>query len=190
MGMSRRARRSAEVVMHCTRECQHTPPAVTIFDGASWERVDDRKNYGEERWVSVGMLHGVEITVLYTDQPWRTTSFAGSFPPAGQRAMSVKRFTAGNRQTASPPRHVPVVDPRSQHAESLIPCRASGDQAIRPTERRAKVRYVSGRAASGVRRINVDQALESRRPKRDECFAAFRGWTGQIARKEARRDDP
>jgi hypothetical protein len=53
---------------------------VTIFDGASWERVDDRKNYGEERWVSVGMLHGVEITVLYTDQPWRTTSFAGSFP--------------------------------------------------------------------------------------------------------------
>ena len=42
--------------------------AVGIFSGTTWERVDDRRNYGEERCVAVGLLQGIEITVVYTDR--------------------------------------------------------------------------------------------------------------------------
>jgi integrase len=55
-----------------------------------------------------------------------------------------------------------TMDPRSKRAEPLIP--ASREWVIKQfiaTERRAKVKHVAGRAAYGVRRINVDEALES-----------------------------
>ena len=45
--------------------------AVLIFDGPTWERVDDRQVYNEERWVAVGLMQGIEITVVYTDRPKR-----------------------------------------------------------------------------------------------------------------------
>lgn len=41
--------------------------AIVIFDGPTWERFDDRQDYGEERWVAIGLMRGVEITVVYTD---------------------------------------------------------------------------------------------------------------------------
>ena len=41
--------------------------AITIFDGPTWERVDERQDYGEERWVAIGLMQSVEITVVYTD---------------------------------------------------------------------------------------------------------------------------
>jgi uncharacterized DUF497 family protein len=37
-----------------------------LFDGPTWERLDDRENYGEDRWVAVGLLRGIEVTVVYT----------------------------------------------------------------------------------------------------------------------------
>ena len=41
--------------------------AIAAFDEPTLERYDDRKDYGEERWVAVGVLGGVEITIVYTD---------------------------------------------------------------------------------------------------------------------------
>ena len=41
--------------------------AMAVFDGPTWERWDDRQDYGEERWVAIGALEGIEITVVYTD---------------------------------------------------------------------------------------------------------------------------
>jgi uncharacterized DUF497 family protein len=41
--------------------------AIAIFDGPTWERLDDREDYGEERWIAVGLMQDVEITVVYTD---------------------------------------------------------------------------------------------------------------------------
>jgi uncharacterized DUF497 family protein len=33
-----------------------------------WDpRLDDRRNYDEDRWVAVGLMKGIEITVVYTD---------------------------------------------------------------------------------------------------------------------------
>jgi uncharacterized protein len=41
--------------------------AVGIFDGPTLEQVDDRFDYGETRVYAVGVVKGVEITVIYTD---------------------------------------------------------------------------------------------------------------------------
>jgi uncharacterized protein len=41
--------------------------AVRIFDGPTLERVDDRYDYGEPRVYAIGLLEGLEFTVIYTD---------------------------------------------------------------------------------------------------------------------------
>lgn len=42
--------------------------AVQIFEGPTVERVDDRFSYGEMRVYALGLVNGVEITVIYTDR--------------------------------------------------------------------------------------------------------------------------
>ena len=39
-----------------------------IFDGPTVERTDDRYDYGEVRIYAIGLIHGIEITVIYTDR--------------------------------------------------------------------------------------------------------------------------
>ena len=41
--------------------------AQRIFEGLTVERVDDRFDYGEVRVYAVGLVNGIEITVIYTD---------------------------------------------------------------------------------------------------------------------------
>lgn len=42
--------------------------ARRIFDGSTLERVDDRFDYGETRVYAIGLVNGLEITVIYTDR--------------------------------------------------------------------------------------------------------------------------
>jgi hypothetical protein len=42
--------------------------AARIFDGPTLERVDDRFDYGECRVNAIGLVNGLEITVIYTDR--------------------------------------------------------------------------------------------------------------------------
>jgi uncharacterized DUF497 family protein len=42
--------------------------AKRIFDKPTVERLDDRFNYDEIRIYAVGMVEGLEITVIYTDR--------------------------------------------------------------------------------------------------------------------------
>ena len=42
--------------------------AVRIFEGVTLERIDDRFDYGETRMYAVGVVNGLEITVIYADQ--------------------------------------------------------------------------------------------------------------------------
>jgi uncharacterized DUF497 family protein len=42
--------------------------AALIFEGATVERVDDRFDYGERRVYAIGVVNGLEITVIYTDR--------------------------------------------------------------------------------------------------------------------------
>jgi uncharacterized protein len=42
--------------------------AKRIFDGPTVEKVDDRFDYGEVRVYAIGLVNGLEITVVYTDE--------------------------------------------------------------------------------------------------------------------------
>jgi len=42
--------------------------AAQIFAGATVERLDDRRDYGEPRFVAVGMVEDLCLTVVYTDR--------------------------------------------------------------------------------------------------------------------------
>lgn len=42
--------------------------AVRIFEGPTVERVDDRFDYGERRVYAIGLVNGLEITVIYADR--------------------------------------------------------------------------------------------------------------------------
>jgi len=42
--------------------------AKRIFDGPTVERVDDRFEYGEIRVYAIGLVNGLEVTVIYTDR--------------------------------------------------------------------------------------------------------------------------
>ena len=39
-----------------------------VFEGATVERVDNRFDYGEVRVYAIGLVEGLEITVIYTDR--------------------------------------------------------------------------------------------------------------------------
>jgi uncharacterized DUF497 family protein len=41
--------------------------AQRIFENPTVERIDDRFDYGEVRVYAIGLVNGVEITVIYTD---------------------------------------------------------------------------------------------------------------------------
>lgn len=41
--------------------------AVRIFEGPTVERMDDRFDYGENRIYAIGLVNGLEVTVIYTD---------------------------------------------------------------------------------------------------------------------------
>jgi uncharacterized protein len=42
--------------------------AKRIFDGETLEREDNRFDYGETRIYAIGLVNGLEITVIYTDR--------------------------------------------------------------------------------------------------------------------------
>jgi uncharacterized DUF497 family protein len=42
--------------------------AARIFDGPIVERIDDCFEYGEVRVYAIGLVNGIEITVIYTDR--------------------------------------------------------------------------------------------------------------------------
>ena len=64
--------------------------AQAVFEGPTWERWDDREDYGEDRWVAIGVLDGIEITVVYTDL--RTTQ------DVVRQIISARRATRDERE--------------------------------------------------------------------------------------------
>lgn len=44
------------------------PDAARVFDGPTVERIDDRFDYGETRVYAIGLVNGIEITVIDTDR--------------------------------------------------------------------------------------------------------------------------
>ena len=58
----RRKRRS-----NLTRHGIAFEDAIGIFDGPTLEKVDDRFDYREIRIYAIGVVNGLEVTVIYTD---------------------------------------------------------------------------------------------------------------------------
>ena len=42
--------------------------AIRIFEGPTLESPDDRFNYGEDRVYAIGLVNGLEITVIYANR--------------------------------------------------------------------------------------------------------------------------
>jgi uncharacterized protein len=42
--------------------------AIRIFEGSTVEKVDERFDSGERRVYAIGVVNGLEITVIYTDR--------------------------------------------------------------------------------------------------------------------------
>lgn len=46
--------------------------AALIFEGPTLTRVDDRRDYGEERLISLGLVDGTPFVVVHTERDGRT----------------------------------------------------------------------------------------------------------------------
>ena len=41
--------------------------AQEVFDGPMLVKMDTRMNYGEDRWIGLGNLHGIVVVLVYTE---------------------------------------------------------------------------------------------------------------------------
>ena len=61
--------------------------AVSIFDEFVYTTQDLRADYGEDRYISIGLLHGMEIAVIYTPRDGK------------RRIISARRARVKERKT-------------------------------------------------------------------------------------------
>ncbi|MEK6541125.1 MAG: BrnT family toxin [Pseudomonadota bacterium] len=40
--------------------------ALEVFAGLCFSRIDDRKDYGEERWISTGVVNNAIVVIVWT----------------------------------------------------------------------------------------------------------------------------
>jgi len=66
--------------------------ATQIFDGATLERVDSRRDYGERRVVALGVAQGIALTVVYTDR-------ADKGGEINRRIISARKSNRRERET-------------------------------------------------------------------------------------------
>jgi uncharacterized DUF497 family protein len=41
--------------------------AKSVFDGPMLVDLDERQDYGEDRWIGIGLLHNIVVVVVYTE---------------------------------------------------------------------------------------------------------------------------
>ena len=59
---------------------------IRAFSEPMLKRLDDRRDYGEERWIALGKVDGLVIVVVYTDRAGRV------------RIISARRANANERK--------------------------------------------------------------------------------------------
>lgn len=45
---------------------------VSAFDSPMFNRLDNRQDYGEERWIGLGIVYGVVMVITYTERKRNT----------------------------------------------------------------------------------------------------------------------
>ena len=58
-----------------------------IFDNPMLKKIDNRKDYGEERWIALGELDGIVIVMIYTHRGHNI------------RVISIRRANRDERKT-------------------------------------------------------------------------------------------
>ncbi len=58
----------AKRIVNARRHGVDFKTATRIFEGPILERRDDRMDYGETRWIAIGIVEAIELTVCYTDR--------------------------------------------------------------------------------------------------------------------------
>ena len=71
--------------------------ATLIFDGLQVTREDRRKDYGERRWVAVGVADGVHLTVVYTDREPGVRVRDRTYTRPARRIISARRSKRSER---------------------------------------------------------------------------------------------
>ena len=61
--------------------------APRVFDGVTYTFEDDRLDYGEERFVTLGLLDGIVVSIVHTESP-RTIRLI-SFRKATKREQAI-----------------------------------------------------------------------------------------------------
>ena len=56
--------------------------ALELFADYFMERLDTRHDYGEDRWVALGMIHGVAVVLVYAER-------AGKLRPISLRKATI-----------------------------------------------------------------------------------------------------
>lgn len=66
--------------------------ATRAFEGVTLERADHRREYGESRVVAIGVVEGIQLTVVYTDRVDRDGRLV-------RRIISARRSNKRERKT-------------------------------------------------------------------------------------------
>ncbi len=77
--------------------------AVKVFEGFITKRQDTRADYGEERFIAVGLLNGIEIAVIHTIRGDKTRIISARRARREERAVyyeEAKRHGYRLRETA------------------------------------------------------------------------------------------
>lgn len=72
--------------------------AIRVFDGPTLERVDDRLDYGETRVQAIGLVNGLEITVIYADRDLEDST-SGEDAEVERRIISAWRSAPEERRS-------------------------------------------------------------------------------------------
>lgn len=73
--------------------------AALIFEGPTLKRADNRRDYGEERWISMGMVDDECFIVVHTDRDGEVrliTAWKGGEDERRQYQEGIARRTSGD----------------------------------------------------------------------------------------------
>lgn len=71
IGFLRQAQDNRETAKRVRNLAKHGPDladAGVVLEGRCLERIDDRRDFGEERWISIGMLGGQIVVCIWVER--------------------------------------------------------------------------------------------------------------------------
>ena len=77
--------------------------ATQVFDSPTLERTDNRRDYGEQRVIALGLAQDVPLTVVYTDRAESGGAFVRRIISASPRVIKAARLLAPSARPSAIP---------------------------------------------------------------------------------------